>query len=278
MSMAGDPLAGTEALIHFGESLKGLMTLLALSSLRVYAALMVLPVANDQVMQGVVRNGLALTLGLFIAFGQPIDMVDGITALQLVSLMAKEALVGLLLGYAAATVFWTAEGVGVLIDNQAGYNNVQQTNPLSGEQSTPVGNLLSQLAISGFYMLGGMMVLSGLLFESFQWWPLQKLMPGWSGLLERFVQVQVTGYMTTVLKLASAVVIVLLLIDLGIGLIAKTADKLEPNNLAQPIKGAVTLLMLVVLIPVCFGQLRPELVLHAVAKDVKAWLAPPVPR
>ena len=278
MSVAGDPLAGTEALIHFGESLKGLMTLLALSSLRVYAALMVLPVANDQVMQGVVRNGLALMLGLFIAFGQPIDMVDGITALQLVSLMAKEALVGLLLGYAAATVFWTAEGVGVLIDNQAGYNNVQQTNPLSGEQSTPVGNLLSQLAISGFYMLGGMMVLAGLLFESFQWWPLQKLMPGWQGLLERFVQAQVTGHMVTVLKLASAVVIVLLLIDLGIGLIAKTADKLEPNNLAQPIKGAVTVLMLVVLIPVCFGQLRPQLVLQAVAKDVKAWLAPPAPR
>jgi len=57
---AADPLGGTEALIHLGESVKGLLTLLALSSLRGYVAMLVLPVTNDQVLQGVVRNGLAL--------------------------------------------------------------------------------------------------------------------------------------------------------------------------------------------------------------------------
>ena len=274
MATVGDPFAGTEALIHLGESAKSLLTLLAVCSLRGYVAMLVLPVTNDSVLQGVVRNGLALTIGIFIAAGQPLQALDGVPTLTLLALIAKEGLIGLLLGYAVSTVFWVAEGVGVLIDNQAGYNNVQQTNPLSGEQSTPVGNLLSQLAICGFYLLGGMMALVGLLFESFHWWGLDRLMPEWSQLLERFLQVQVSSYLQAVVKIASAVVMVLLLIDLGIGLIAKTADKLEPNNLAQPIKGAVALLMLVMLVAVFFEQVRPQLALHAMAHDLSAWLRP----
>jgi len=269
-----DLFASTEALIHLGESSKSLLTLLAMCSLRAYVAMLVLPVTNDQVLQGVVRNGLALTIGFFIAMGQPLHVVENISTITLLAIMAKEGLIGLLLGYAISTVFWIAEGVGVLIDNQAGYNNVQQSNPLSGEQSTPVGNLLSQLAISGFYMLGGSMALVGLMFESFQWWPLNELMPSWSQMLEQFLQVQVSSYLQTVVKIASAVVMVLLLIDLGIGLIAKTADKLEPNNLAQPIKGAVALLMLVMLVAVFFEQVRPQLALHAMAHDLAVWLQP----
>jgi type III secretion protein T len=274
VAMSGDPFSGTLALIHLGESAKSLLTLLAVCSLRGYVAMLVLPVTNDQVLQGVVRNGVALTIGIYIAAGQPLHLVDDVGSLALLALIAKEGLIGLLLGYAISTVFWVAEGVGVLIDNQAGYNNVQQTNPLSGEQSTPVGNLLSQLAICGFYLLGGMLVLVGLLFESFHWWPLGKLMPEWSQLLERFLQVQVSNYMQAVVKIASAVVVVLLLIDLGIGLIAKTADKLEPNNLGQPIKGAVAMLMLVMLVAVFFEQVKPQLALHSMARDLSSWLQP----
>lgn len=275
MAVAGDPFAGTEALIHLGESAKSLLTLLALCSTRAYVAMLVLPVTNDQVLQGVVRNGLALTIGIFIAFGQPLHVVENVSTVTLVAMILKEGLIGVLLGYAVSTVFWIAEGVGVMIDNQAGYNNVQQTNPLSGEQSTPVGNLLSQLAICGFYLLGGLIALVSLMFESFHWWPLDKLMPEWSQLLERFLQVQVSNYMQAVVKISSAVVMVLLLIDLGIGLIAKTADKLEPNNLAQPIKGAVAMLMLVMLVAVFFEQVKPQLALQSMARDLTVWLQPP---
>jgi type III secretion protein T len=267
-----DPLAGAEALLHMGEGAKGLLTLIALCTTRLYVAMLVLPATNDTVLQGVIRNGLALTLGTFIALGQQADVVENISTLTLVMLIAKEGLLGLLIGYGVSTVFWIAEGVGILVDNQAGYNNVQQSNPLSGEQSTPVGNMLSQLSISGFYMLGGMMVFAGLIFQSFGWWPLNRLMPDWSNLLETFLQAQVSGYLAAAMKLSSAVLIVLMLIDIGIGLISKTADKLEPNNLAQPIKGAVALLMVALLVSVFFDQLRPQLALHEMSGRLGSWL------
>jgi type III secretion protein T len=270
--------AGGDALFQLGLNIKGLLLLLALCTVRIYAAMLVMPATNDQLIQGVVRNGLAMTFGLFVAIGQPLNLADGLSALQWTALALKEGFIGMLLGFAVATVFWTAEGVGMLIDNQAGYNNIQQNNPLTGQQSTPVGNLLSQLAIGGFYMLGGMMVFVGMLLDSFKWWPIKGVAPDWPQLLERFLPTHVSGQAETLLKIAAPVLVTLLLIDLGIGLLGKAAEKLEPNSLGQPIKGAVALLMLVMLVVVFFAQVRPQLSLKPVVQRVERMLTASPPR
>lgn len=260
-----------EGVIGAGTLLQQAVMLLAVSLLRVYAVFLVLPATSDQALQGPVRNGLCICLALFIAWGQPLSLVQDMDMVRLVATLAKEALIGLVLGFAASTVFWVAEGVGVLIDNQAGYNNVQQTNPLSGEQSTPIGNLLAQLAISGFYLLGGMLMLSGLLFDSFHWWPIGSLGPAWSTILEDFVRAQTARYLELMIKIAAPALLVLMLVDLGFGVLSKTADKLEPNNLAQPVKGAVAIAMLSLLVAVFFDQVRPALSLQTLSAEMAQW-------
>lgn len=259
------------AVLGFGSVLKDGAMLLVICLLRIYAIFLVLPATADQALQGNVRNGVCLCLALFIAWGQPLSLVQDMDMLRLMAMLAKEALIGLLLGFAASTVFWVAEGVGVLIDNMAGYNNVQQTNPLSNEQSTPVGNLLSQLAIAGFYLLGGMMVLTGLLFDSFHWWPINSLSPAWTTILEDFVKVQTAGYLEMMVKVAAPAMLMLVMIDLGFGILSKSAEKLEPNNLTQPVKGAVAIAMLSLLVAVFFDQVRPALSLQSLSGEMAAW-------
>ncbi|UXH78289.1 type III secretion system export apparatus subunit SctT [Roseateles amylovorans] len=266
-----DMFSSFSAVMGAGAVLKDAVMLLAVCLLRVYAIFLVLPATTDQSLQGNVRNGVCLCLAIFIAWGQPASLVHNVDMVQLAIILGKEALIGLMLGFAASTVFWVAEGVGVLIDNQAGYNNVQQTNPLSGEQSTPVGNLLSQLAIAGFYLLGGMMVLTGLLFDSFNWWPIGSLTPAWSNILEDFIRVQTGNYLEMMVKIAAPAMLVLTLIDLGFGILSKSAEKLEPNNLAQPIKGAVAIAMLSLLVVVFFEQVRPALALQTLSSEMAQW-------
>ncbi|MDH0868406.1 type III secretion system export apparatus subunit SctT [Mitsuaria sp. GD03876] len=268
-----DLFSSFSGVIGFGSVLQDGVMLLAVCLLRVYAVFLVLPATTDQSLQGPVRNGVCVCLALFIAWGQPVSLVHDMDTVRLVATLAKEALIGLVLGFAASTVFWVAEGVGVLIDNQAGYNNVQQTNPLSGEQSTPIGNLLAQLAISGFYLLGGMMVLTGILFDSFHWWPIGSLSPAWSTILEDFVRTQTSHYLELMIKIAAPALLVLMLIDLGFGILSKTAEKLEPNNLAQPVKGAVAIAMLSLLVAVFFEQVRPALSLQTLSKEMAMWAA-----
>jgi len=262
-------------LFQLGADLKGLMGILALCTVRIYAAMLVLPATNDQILHGQTRNAVALGFGMFVATGQPPDLLTHFSVIEIVTLTAKEGLIGMLIGFAVSTIFWAAEGVGMLIDNQAGYNNVQQQNPLSGQQSTPVGNLLSQLSIVAFYMLGGMMVFVGLLLDSYEWWPLKGALPSWPTLLERFLPQQIENYAETTLKIAGPVIVTLMLIDLGIGLLGKAAEKLEPNSLGQPIKGATAMLMLVMLVSIFFNQARPELSIRPIAKRLEQLAHPP---
>ena len=243
------------ALNHFEGALGSLLAMIALCTLRFYAAFMVLPATNDQVIQGAVRNGLCLMLGFFVAWGQPAHDFAGFSPPMLVLLLLKEALLGVVLGFPLSTVLWVAESAGAFIDNSAGFNNVQQTNPLSGQQSTPVSNLMAQLVIASFYMLGGMLVCVSLLFESLSWWPVIALTPPLGDGLERFLSSQVHGYYATAVKLAAPVLLVVVLIDLSFGLLGKTADKLT------------------LLVTAFFEQARPAIALHDLKGQLSQWAA-----
>ncbi|RFP09340.1 EscT/YscT/HrcT family type III secretion system export apparatus protein [Duganella sp. BJB488] len=224
-----------------------LLYMMCLSSVRLLVIFTVLPATSDQVLPGGARNGVVYLICFFIAAGQPaeaIALVDGTTALVLV---VKEMFIGMVIGYAASTIFWVAQSVGVVIDNMAGFNNIQTSNPLRGEQSTPISNVLIQLAIVLFYASGGMLVLLDVVFASFRWWPLSTALPTLSGSAETFLIHRLDSVMTVAVKLVSPVILVLVLIDLGFGLMARAADKLEPMALSQPIRGAIALLMLVLL-------------------------------
>lgn len=244
------------AVIGLGDAVDDLGLLVGLCSIRLYAALLIMPATGEQFLQGLLRNGLVVILGGYIAFGLPPEHLVHLSAVRLVGLVVKEALLGLLLGFIAATVFWTAECVGALIDTQTGYNSVQLNNPMSGEQSTPVSGLLQQLVMAVFYTLGGMLLFLGGLFESFKVWPLMAELPSLGAISEMFLVQQADSLMAGALKFAAPVLLVLVLVDLGLGLMTKAADKLEPASLAQPIKGALAMLMLSLLTGIFIEQVR----------------------
>jgi type III secretion protein T len=247
-------------LVHIGESFSSILKTVALCSLRLMVVFTILPATGGEFLQGMARMGIVLMFGTFIAFGMPVHQFAAITATMWLTLAIKEALIGLMLGFAASTVFWIAESVGALIDTQAGYNSVQLTNPLSGQQSTPVSDLLLQLMIAVFFGLGGMIVLLGALFDSFRLWPLMSSMPTMKGFSDVFFLQEVDNMMTMTVKFAAPVLLVLVLIDLGFGLVTRAADKLEPHSLSQPVKGAVAMLLLALLAGVFIAEVRHFLI------------------
>lgn len=257
-------MAGLErwvAVLEYGDGLKQLIALVSLCSLRFLVVMLVMPATDGQRLTGGLRAVLPICVGVYIAWGQDPALLKDVDTLALAVLFLKEALIGLLIGFAAATIFWVAEGVGTLIDNLAGYNNVQQSNPQSSDQSTPIGHLLQEMAVFAFWILGGMTALIGVVMKSCEWWPLTATLPAWPIPLEQFVTSQVTAYIIAVTRIATPVLVTLVLIDLGIGLLTKAAEKLEPNSMAQPIKGAVALLLVSLLIGVFFEQFKGSLAL-----------------
>lgn len=242
------------------------VTVLGVCCVRLFIIMTLFPPTADGVMKGAIRNGTVLMFCAFIALGQPASFAAALHGTYLIEVGLREAMIGLVFGFAASTVFWVAEAAGTYVDYLAGYNNAQITNPLRNEQATPSGTLLSQLAIVSFWTLGGMTFLLGALYDSYRWWPITgEVVPVSRDFLAAFAMRQTDTLMQTVAKLAAPMLFILLLVDVGFGIASKSAQKLELNSLSQPVKGAVTVLLLALLVGVFAGQVRDQLSLRDLA-------------
>lgn len=244
----------------------------ALASLRLLVAFTLLPPTGEQFMQGYVRAGVVTIIGAYVAFGLPPYTASHIGVLEWIVYAAKETMIGMLIGYGSAAVFWVAQGVGAMADTLSGFNSVQLNNPLSGEESTPVSDLLLQLVVALFFQLGGMLVFIGVIFDSFHVWPLLSALPALSKAPDLFVISQTDSMLENIVKFAAPLMLVLVLIDLGFGLMTRTADKLEPSGLSQPVRGVVTLLMLALLVGVLLSQVRHLLLPRGLLEQLRTSL------
>lgn len=252
--MTHDFHAWAEALLGFFEAYHNFIVMLVLTGIRIMVTFILLPATSDTVLPGTARNGVVYVLTMFVAAGQVPQAFDSLNSAALLVLACKEAFLGFAFGYCAAPVFWIAQSLGTLIDDLAGFNNVQMTNPLRGDQSTPVSTLLLQLVVTLFYIGGGMLFVLGALFESFKWWPPYVLYPSLSNTAETFLIQRTDTIWTALAKLGTPVMLVLILVDLGLGIVARAADKLEPSSLSQPLRGVIGVLMLIALVAVFASQ------------------------
>ena len=94
---------------------------LAMTQPRILAAMLFLPMFNRQFLPGPLRYAVGACLRLIVV---P-QLAPQYAALdigwpRLLALLAKEAMVGMFLGWLAALPFWIFEAIGFVIDNQRG--------------------------------------------------------------------------------------------------------------------------------------------------------------
>jgi type III secretion protein T len=264
--MAVDLFGGLPTL---GDTIVQGVTLIALCSVRIYVVMSIFPPTGNAVLQGVTRNGMAVLWSTFVAYGQQ-GLPPRLHGVYLLEVGVKEAFIGLMLGFAASTVFWVAEGAGVYVDDLTGYNNIQISNPSRSEQTTLTSTLLSQTVIAVFWMLGGMMFLLGAIYESYRWWPLDSVTPVAANVIEAFVLNRTDTLMQSIAKVAAPLLLVLLMVDLGLGFVTNVAEKLELSQLAQPIKGALNVFMLALLLGVFIDALHVQISLSGFLDELRA--------
>jgi type III secretion protein T len=216
---------------------------------RIGAALLVLPLlAPDTVPPGV-RNALIVALALaaapLVSPGAGGVAIEGATLLPFV---LKEALIGAVIGFAFGIAFWALGMAGELIDQKIGATAAQATDPSSGNTGGTMGMLLTRLGTVLFVALGGVPVFFGLVFDSYRVWPMQSFWPALDMQASAFHIERGADLLRIALLVAAPVWGVLLLVELGFGLINRYAKQLNVFAMSMAIKGwlavAVLLLML----------------------------------
>ncbi|MFZ4791754.1 MAG: type III secretion system export apparatus subunit SctT [Candidatus Competibacteraceae bacterium] len=227
---------------------------------RMLAAFTLLPVFSQQLLPGMTRNSVAVSLALLAL---PIVMVDAPMTTpgwaEGLAITLKEIVIGLLIGFGAAIPFWVIDSTGFFIDNQRGTTMASSVDPMTGAQTSPLGILLTQTLVVIFFVGGGLLMFLGALYESYRLWPVfsffphlnSAVLPHLLGLLDRVMGLTVL--------LAAPVIIAMFMTEFAMGLISRFTPQMNVFSLAMPIKSAVGILILVLYMTLLFTFLDQEL-------------------
>jgi type III secretion protein T len=216
----------------------------AFSVARISGMLLVTPVFSRLGFTGLVRSsvGLALCvplLPMIVEVQKDMPLLSGTMAL----LLAKEAVVGLLIGFVTAIPFWAAELAGTVLDTQRAATTSSLAG-VSGGQTTVTGTLLTLVTLAIFFSSGGMHLTVGVYYESYSVWPLNQFLPILGAGAGDHILSLLDNIFAMGLMMVMPLVIALLLSDLLLGLLSRASPQLHLFDLMLNVKGLVFVVLL----------------------------------
>ncbi|MDN0124347.1 EscT/YscT/HrcT family type III secretion system export apparatus protein [Yersinia aleksiciae] len=223
---------------------------LGLAMMRPYGMLLILPLFTARSLgSALLRNGLVFAIALPVTplfFSSPLMTHESLTAW--LGLICIELLIGVIIGFVAALPFWAIDMAGFLIDTLRGATMSTLFNPSMGMESSIFGVLFTQILTVLFLISGGFNLVLGALYGSYS------TLPAGSGIhpspaMLQFLQSEWELMYELCLSFALPAILVMVLADLSLGLINRSAQQLNVFFLAMPIKSALALLLLLISLP-----------------------------
>ena len=204
---------------------------------RVTGLLAAFPMLGSEQMPLQVRAALGAVLATVLLPVVPVPADLPSSLLGLLGLMASELAVGLLLGTLVAWVLEAVAFAGTLMDTQMGFSFVQFLDPATAQSASVSGSLMMQIAALLVFITGlhHHMILA--LVDSYRVAPMGQGVPFQvMGLITLLGQLLAKGF-----QLAFPVLAVLFLMDLVLGISGKFMPQLQLLQLSFPLKIALGL-------------------------------------
>ena len=224
--------------------------------LRALAFMMAGPLLAFSGVPPFLKIGFSLALAVVIypvlTLDTQMSMPEGVWGYGLA--VVSETALGLLLGTAVTIVLNSVRMAGQMIDLQIGYSMASIIDPASGTQSTLVSQYLYTLAMLFWLLLDGHYTLILALSKSYQIVPLSAA--SFNNSVALVLLKTFSGAFTIALQVSAPILAVLLISDMTLGFLARTAPQINVFITGFPIKIAVGLLTLSLLIPLLGTVLR----------------------
>lgn len=223
-------------------------------SIRCGAALMAAPMVGGTAVPPQLRILLSLVLGYFIAAWLPLPPAPEMMSIAAVLAVLQEVAVGLMLGFVLQLAFAIPLIAAELISGTMGLAIATSIDPASGAQAGALGTFFGLVLSLLFYATGAHLLWFELLIESY------RLLPAGSfafGAWRAEAVVLFMGYgIATAAAIALPVVLVLLLVQIVTGLIARSAPSLNLFALGLPAGVLAGIAAMIIALPVMVGQMR----------------------
>jgi len=216
---------------------------------RVATIIMIVPIFGGRSVPATVKIGLSLLLSLIFL---PL-IASHVTSLPedmpvFLTLVARELLLGALVGFAVLIVFTALQAAGHIVGLQMGFSLANVVNPLTADHASLIDQFYALLAALIFFTLNGHHALILAIQQSFDIAPV-----GVAGLgLSPGPVLLAWGrdLFSIAIRISLPVVAALLLTDIALAVIARSVPQLNVFIVGMPAKVGVAFLMLIVTVPV----------------------------
>ena len=170
---------------------------------------------------------------------------------QFLLLVLKEAMVGLLVGFIAYMLISAIQIAGGLIDFQMGFAIANVIDPQTGAQNPLMGQYLYTVSLLFLLATDGHHLLLDGIFYSYEFVPIDKLFPAFASedtlefVIRSFNQAFVIAFQMSIPVVGS-----LFIVDVALGIVARTVPQLNIFVVGMPVKIFVSFLVLLVLMGV----------------------------
>lgn len=201
---------------------------------RISGILMVAPFFSQQTVSVRIRVLFAVVLAYAMTGLVADPLPDWILhTFGFMAALGIEAVTGILLGFTAQFIFYAVQFAGEIIGFQMALGIAQIYDPISGQNSNPVSNLLSLSFLLFFLLVDGHHIVLEALATSFEVVPLGGARLAASGpiLLD-----WTSDFFMTALRLAAPFMITMFLIDITLGVFARLVPQANLFILSLPLK------------------------------------------
>ncbi len=216
---------------------------------RLSAFLVTGPLFSMANIPGMVKIGLALLISMIIFpiiyQSMPMYSVDG---WNYVFGLVREVLVGLALGFTASLVLSALMFAGNLIDMQIGFSMSMIFDPMASAMSGIISRFIYLLGLVVLLAFDGHHMILAAIVRSFEVVPLNSAVVAGNAAMHL---IKVSAHAISIgVQIAAPIIAVMLIIDVTLGLLARTAPQINVFMLGFPIKIIFGLITLSIMVPV----------------------------
>ncbi|APC48617.1 flagellar biosynthetic protein FliR [Virgibacillus halodenitrificans] len=201
---------------------------------RVSAFFVTLPLFSYRTIPGHFKIGFSFFLSLIIFYTVDVTVIeiDGTYIL----LVLKEAMVGLLVGLIAYILLSAIQIAGGFIDFQMGFAIANVVDPQTGAQSPLMGQYFYIIALLFLLSVNGHHLLIDGIYNSYQFISIDAFIPFQNGSIADFVIDTFNKMFLIAFQMAIPIVGCLFLVDVALGIIARTVPQLNVFVVGLPLK------------------------------------------
>ena len=221
---------------------------------RILGLLMVAPIFGHRAVPGRVKIGLGIFIALIVAPTLPPMPDVALGSWHGLHILVQQMLIGVAIGFVMRVVFAAVEAAGEIVGLQMGLGFATFFDPQSAGQTLVLARFFNMLAALVFLAVNAHLLLIGVLVESFQSLPISTQPLSAAG----FYNVASFGSTVFVmgLQLALPLIAILLMTNLALGILTRSAPQLNIFAIGFPITLGVGLIMLNLTLPYFAPQLE----------------------